>query len=75
MNPKNTKEAVEELQAAFGDLEGMVGDAWRSLHNDTIEVLNHVGSSVAKIVVAVNRINKHFFRCGTSQVERIQVKD
>ncbi len=58
MNPKNTKEAVEELQAAFGDLEGMVVDARRSLRDDVIEVLNHVGSSMAEIVAAINRINK-----------------
>jgi hypothetical protein len=58
MKPKNTKEAVEELQAAFGDLEGMVVDTRRSSCDDTIEVLNHVGASVAEVVVAINRINK-----------------
>jgi hypothetical protein len=47
MNPKNTKEAVEGLHAAFGDLEGMVVDARRSLRDNAIEVLNHAGSSVA----------------------------
>ncbi len=61
INPKNTKEAVEELQAAFGDLEGMVVDARRSLRDDAIEVLNHVGSSVVEIVAAINQINKR--RC------------
>jgi hypothetical protein len=58
MNPKNTKEAVEELQAASGDLEGMVVDTRRSLRDNVIEVLNHVGSSVAEIVAAINQINK-----------------
>jgi len=55
--PQNTKEAVEELQAAFGDLEGMVVESRRGLHKDTSDVLNHLGLSVVQIVTAINRIN------------------
>ncbi len=58
MNPKNAKEAVEELQAAFGDLEGMVAKAQRGLGNNAMEVLTHVNSSVTEIITAIDWINK-----------------
>ncbi len=38
--PQNTKEAVEELQAAFGDLEGMVVESRRSSRKDASDVLH-----------------------------------
>jgi hypoxanthine-guanine phosphoribosyltransferase len=56
--PQNTKEAVEELQAAFGDLEGMVVESHRGSRKDASDVLNHLGLSVAEIVTAINRINR-----------------
>jgi len=55
--PQNTKEAVKELQAAFGDLEGMVVELRRGSCKDASDVLNHLGLSVAEIVTAINRIN------------------
>ena len=55
--PQNTKEAVEELQAAFGDLEGRVAESRRGARRDTSDVLNHLGLGVAEIVTAINRIN------------------
>jgi hypothetical protein len=58
MNPKNAKEAVEELQAAFGDLEGMVVKARQGSRNDAMEVLIHVDTSVTEIVAAIDWINK-----------------
>jgi hypothetical protein len=48
MNPKNAKEAVEQLQAIFGDLEGMVVEARRGSRNDAMEVLTHVDTSVTE---------------------------
>ncbi len=75
MNPKNTKEAVKELQAAFGDLERMVVDAWQSLRNNAIEVLNHVGSSVAEIVAPINRINKRECRLASKVGEVLVLRD
>jgi hypothetical protein len=56
--PQNTKEAVEELQAAFGDLEGMVVESRRSSRKDASDVLHHLGLSVSEIVTAINSINK-----------------
>jgi hypothetical protein len=56
-DPKDTLEAVEELQSAFGDLEGMVMEARRDLRNNAMEVLMQVGYSVAEIVVVIDRIN------------------
>jgi hypothetical protein len=58
MNPKNAKEAVEELQAAFGDLEGMVVEARQGSHNNAMEVLTHVDTSMTEIIAAIDRINK-----------------
>ena len=56
--PKDTHEAVEELQAAFGDLKGMVVDSRRDSRKDTFDVLTHIGFSVTEIVAAIDRINK-----------------
>ncbi len=75
MNPKNTKEAVEELQVAFGDLEGMVVDARRSSRDNAIEVLNHVGSSMAEIVVANNQINKRGRRLASKVGNMLVLRD
>jgi hypothetical protein len=75
MNPKNTKEAVEELQVAFGDLEGMVVDARRSLGNNAIEVLNHVGSSMVEILVAINQINKRGRRLASEVGNMLVLRD
>jgi hypothetical protein len=44
-DPKNTKEAIENLQAAFGNLEGMVFDMHVDSQADGLEVLAHVGLS------------------------------
>jgi hypothetical protein len=52
--PKDTLEAVEELQVAFGDLKGMVVEARRSSRSDALDVLTHVGYSVTEIVAAIN---------------------
>jgi hypothetical protein len=54
---KDTKKAVEDLQAAVGDLEGMVVEAWQGACNDVLEVLTHLGYSVAGIVVVINQVN------------------
>jgi hypothetical protein len=57
--PKDTHEAVEEIQAAFGDLEGMVVDSRRVSHKDAFDVLTHIGYSVTEIVAVIDRINKY----------------
>jgi hypothetical protein len=69
--PQNTKEAVEELQAAFGDLEGMVVELRRGSRKDASDVLNHLGLSAAEIVTAINRINKRG-RCMVSLVGSVE---
>ncbi len=56
-DPKNMQYAVEELQVAIGDLEGMVVKARWDLHHNANEVLTHVGYSVLEIVAAIDRIN------------------
>ena len=56
--PKNAQEAVEELLAAFGDLEGLVVESRRDSRKDALDVLSHVGCSVTEIVGAIDRINK-----------------
>jgi hypothetical protein len=56
--PKDTMEAIKELQVAFGDLEGMVVEARRGSCNDTLDMMAHVGSSVTEIVSAIDRINR-----------------
>ncbi len=57
-NPRNTKEAIKELQAALGDLEGMMVEACCDSCDDALEVLTHIGYSVGEIVAAINRINR-----------------
>ena len=56
--PKNAQEAVEELLAAFGDLEGLVVESRRDSRKDALDMLSHVGCSVTEIVGAIDRINK-----------------
>ena len=58
-DPKNTKEAIENLQAAFGNLEGTVFNMRVDSQADGLEVLAHVGLSLAKIVAGIDRINRH----------------
>ena len=69
-SPKDAQEAVEELQAAFGDLEGLVVDSQRDSRKDALDVLTHVGFSVSEIVGAINRINKRG-RCWLSNIGSI----
>jgi len=57
-SPKDAQEVVEELQAAFGDLKGLVVDSRQDLRKDALDVLTHVGFSVTEIVGTINRINK-----------------
>jgi hypothetical protein len=54
---KNTAEAVKELQAAIGDLEGMVEEAHINAQHSAQEILTHIGCLVTELVAAVNRIN------------------
>jgi hypothetical protein len=54
---KNMAEAVKELQAAIGDLEGMVVEARINARHSAQEILTHVGCLVTELVAAVNRIN------------------
>ncbi len=54
---KNTAEAVKELQAAIGDLEGMVVEARINARHSAQEILTHVGCLVTELVAAVDRIN------------------
>ena len=56
--PKDIAEAVEELQAAFGDLEGVAVAAREGAHEDCLEVLAHVGLTVHELVMAMNRANR-----------------
>ena len=56
-DPKNVNEAIENLQAAFGDLKGMVFDTHVDSQADALEVLAHVGLSLADIVAGIDRIN------------------
>ena len=56
-SPKDSHEAVEELQAAFGDLEGLVVDSRRDLRKDALDVLTHVGFSVTEIVPSTASTN------------------
>ena len=58
--PSDTKEAVEELHAAVGDLEGMVEEAREGSHQDCLEIMQHVGLATDELVEAINCIN----RCG-----------
>ena len=57
-SPKESQEAVEALQAAFGDLEGLVVDSRQEARKDALDVLTHIGFSVTEIVGTINRINK-----------------
>ena len=57
-SPKESQEAVEALQAAFGDLEGLVVDSRQEARKDALDVLTHIGFSVTEIVATINRINK-----------------
>ena len=57
-SPKESQEAVEALQAAFGDLEGLVVDSRQEARKEALDVLTHIGFSVTEIVSAINRINK-----------------
>jgi len=57
-SPKESQEAVEALQAAFGDLEGLVVDSRHEARKDALDVLTHIGFSVTEIVSTINRINK-----------------
>jgi hypothetical protein len=57
-SPKDAQEAVEELLAAFGDLEGLVVESRRDSRKDALDMLSHVGFSVTEIVGAIDRINK-----------------
>ena len=57
-SPKNAQEAVEELLAAFGDLEGLVVESRRDSRKDALDMLSHIGCSVTEIVGAIDRINK-----------------
>jgi hypothetical protein len=50
-------EAVEKLQVAIGDLEGMVGEACIDARHSAQEILTHIGCSVTELVAAVDRIN------------------
>ena len=68
--PKDTHEAVEELQAALGDLEGMVVDSQCNLSKDAFDVLTHIGYSVTEIVAAIDCINK-CGRCWMSDIGSI----
>jgi len=56
-SPKDVQEVVEELQAAFGDLEGLVVDSRRDLRKDALDVLTHVGFSVTEIVPSTASTN------------------
>jgi hypothetical protein len=56
-DPKNTQDAVEELQAAIGDLEGMVVEAQQDSCHNVKEVLTHVRYSVLEIVATIECIN------------------
>jgi hypothetical protein len=58
-HPKDTIEAVEELQVAFGDLEGMVVEACRGSCNNAFDMMAHLGYSVSEIVSAIDWINHH----------------
>ena len=55
---KNAKETIESLQAAFGNLEGMVLDMCVDARSDALEVLTHVGLSVSEIVAGIDQINR-----------------
>jgi hypothetical protein len=56
-DPRDANEAIKELQAAQGDLKGMVVEAWHDSHDDALEVLTHVGYSMGEIMSAINQIN------------------
>ncbi len=58
MFSQDSMEAVEALQAAVCNLEGMVVETCRGLRNNALEMLTHVNYSVAEIVAAIDRINK-----------------
>jgi hypothetical protein len=55
---KDSTEAVEALQAAVCDFDGMVVEACQGLCNNALEVLTHVNHSIVEIVPAIDRINK-----------------
>ena len=70
-SPKNTTEALEELSAAFGNLEGMIVESRRGSRQDAMDVLTHLGLSVNDLVAAIDRINKRGRRW-VSQIGRIE---
>ena len=56
--PSDTKEAVEELYAAVGALEGMVEEAREGSRQDCLEIMQHVGLTTNELVDAINCINR-----------------
>jgi hypothetical protein len=58
MYSKDSMEAVEALQAAVCNLEGMMVETRRGLRDDALEMLTHVNYSIAEIVAAIDQINK-----------------
>lgn len=70
-SPRNATKALEELTAAFGDLEGMVVESRRAACQDAEAVLIHLGLSVNDLVATIDRINKRGRRW-VNQIGRIQ---
>ena len=56
-DPKNAKEAIENLQAVFGDLDRLVFNTPIDSRADALEVLAHIGLSLAEIVACIDWIN------------------
>ena len=49
--PSDTKEAVEELHAAVGDLKGMVEETCEGSCQDCLEIMQHVGLTTDELVL------------------------
>ena len=70
--PSDTKEAVEELHAAVGDLKGMVEEARDGSRRDCLEIIQHVGLTTDELVEAINCINRRG-RCWGKEIGDVLV--
>ena len=62
--PSDTKEAVEGLHAAVGNLKGMVEEVRESSRQDCLEIMQHARFTTDELVEAINRINQRGRRWG-----------